>query len=171
MIQKPHPEKFELAYTSTWASLVAQRLKHLPVMWETQVWSLGQEDPVEKEMATHSSVLAWRIPWTEEAGRLQSTGSQRVRHDWAASLSHWYICIRMFFAMLLIIAPNWKEAKCLQTGEWTHQLWTSHTMEHKKIVKANELYLHKTTWLNFKPIVGLKKNNSQKTTCSVTPFL
>ena len=59
--------------------------------------------------------------------------------------------------MLLIIAPNWKEEKCLQTGEWTHQLWTSHTMEHKKIVKANELYLHKTTRLNFKPIVGLKK--------------
>ena len=62
------------------ASLVAQRLKHLPVMWETQVRSLGREDPLEKEMATHSSILAWRIPWTEEPGRLQSTGSQRVGH-------------------------------------------------------------------------------------------
>ena len=58
-----------------WASLVAQRVKHLPVMQETQVRSLGQEDPLEKEMATHFSILAWRIPWTEEPGGLQSTGS------------------------------------------------------------------------------------------------
>ena len=70
------------------ASLVAQRLKHLPPMRETQVPSLGQEDPPEKEMATHFSILAWRIPWTEEPGRLQSTGSQTVGHDWATSLSH-----------------------------------------------------------------------------------
>ena len=68
------------------ASLVAERLKHLPPMRETQVRSLGWEDPLEKEMATHSSILAWRIPWTEEPGRLQSTGLQRVRHDWATSL-------------------------------------------------------------------------------------
>ena len=63
------------------ASLVAQRLKHLPLMRETWVQSLGQEDPLEKEMATHSSILAWRIPWMEEPGRLQSMGSQRVGHD------------------------------------------------------------------------------------------
>ena len=69
------------------ASLVAQGLKRLPAMWETWVWSLGQEDPLEKEMATHSSTLAWRIPWTEEPGRLQSTGLQSVGHDWATSLS------------------------------------------------------------------------------------
>ena len=65
------------------ASLVAQRLQCLPAMWETWVRSLGQEDPLEKEMATHSSILAWRIPWTEEPGGLQSTGLQRVGHDWA----------------------------------------------------------------------------------------
>ena len=64
-----------------WASLVAQRVKHLPVMRKTQVRSLDQGDPLEKEMATHSSVLAWRIPWTEEPGGLQSMGSQRVGHD------------------------------------------------------------------------------------------
>ena len=64
-----------------WDSLVAQRLKHLSAMWETWVLSLGQEDPLEKEMATHSSILAWRIPWTEEPGGLQSTGSQKVGHD------------------------------------------------------------------------------------------
>ena len=63
------------------ASLVAQRLKHLPAMQETWVRSLGWEDPLEKEMATHSSILAWEIPWTEEPGGLQSMGSQRVGHD------------------------------------------------------------------------------------------
>ena len=62
-------------------SLVAQRVKRLPAMWETWVRSLGQEDPLEKEMATHSSTLAWKIPWTEEPGRLQSMGSQRVGHN------------------------------------------------------------------------------------------
>ena len=68
-------------------SLVAQMVKSLPVMWETRVWSLGLEDPLEKEMATHSSILAWKIPGMEEPGRLQSMGSQRIRHDWATSLS------------------------------------------------------------------------------------
>ena len=63
------------------ASLVAQKLKRLPAMRETGVRSLGQEDPLEKAMATHSSTLAWRIPWREEPGRLQSMGSQRVGHD------------------------------------------------------------------------------------------
>ena len=63
------------------ASLVAKRLKRLPAMWETWVRSLGREDPLEKEMATHSSILAWRIPWIEEPGGLQSMGLQRVRHD------------------------------------------------------------------------------------------
>ena len=60
---------------------MAQRLKHLPAMRETWVRSLDQEDPLEKEMATHSSTLAWRIPWAEEPGGLQSMGSQRVGHD------------------------------------------------------------------------------------------
>ena len=60
---------------------MAQRLKRLPPMWETRVQSLGWEDPLEKEMATHSSILAWRTPWTEELGGLQSMGSQRVGHD------------------------------------------------------------------------------------------
>ena len=62
------------------ASLVAHMVKNLPAMQETQVRSLGGEDPLEKGMATHASILAWRIPWTEEAGGLQSMGSQRVRH-------------------------------------------------------------------------------------------
>ena len=60
------------------ASLVVQRLKRLPAMWETWVLSLGREDPLEKEMATYSSILAWRIPWMEEIGRLQSMGRKEL---------------------------------------------------------------------------------------------
>ena len=60
---------------------MAQTVKNLPAMQETQVQSLSWEDPLEKGLATHSSILAWRIPWTEEPGRPQSMGSQRVRHD------------------------------------------------------------------------------------------
>ena len=67
--------------------LVAQMVKRLPTMRETWVQSLGQEDPLDKEMATHSSTLAWKIPWMEEPGRLESMESQRVGHDWATSLS------------------------------------------------------------------------------------
>ena len=65
---------FCLLLTLFWASLVAQRLKPLPAMPETWIQSLGQEDPLEKEMATNSSIVAWRIPWPEELGGLQSTG-------------------------------------------------------------------------------------------------
>ena len=61
--------------------LVAQMVKRLPAVWETQVRSLGQEDPLEEEVAPHSSILACKIPWTEEPGRLQAMGSQRVGHD------------------------------------------------------------------------------------------
>ena len=70
-----------------WTSLVAQMVKCLSTMQETWVPSLGQEDPLEKEMATHSSTIAGKIPWTEEPDKLQSMGSQRVRHNWATSLS------------------------------------------------------------------------------------
>ena len=67
------------------ASLVAQRLKHLPAMQGTWVRSMGREDSLEKEMATHSSILAWEIPWMEEPGGLHSMGSQRVGHNYATS--------------------------------------------------------------------------------------
>ena len=71
---------FKYSVATYGASLVAQMVKHLPAMWETWVRSQGREYPLEKEMATHSSTLAWKIPWTEEPGRLQSLGLQRVRH-------------------------------------------------------------------------------------------
>ena len=67
---------------------MAQRLKCLPAMWETWVRFQGREDPLGKEMATHSSIVAWRIPWTEEPGGLQSMGLQRVRPDWATLLTY-----------------------------------------------------------------------------------
>ena len=63
------------------ASLVAEAVKNLPAMRETQVQSLGWEDPLEKKMATHSSIFAWKTAWTEKLGGLQSRGSQRVEHD------------------------------------------------------------------------------------------
>ena len=65
-----------LSFFPSRASLVAQRIKHLPAMRETWAWSLGGEDPLEKEVTTHSSIVAWRIPWTEKSGRLQSTGHE-----------------------------------------------------------------------------------------------
>ena len=77
--------RFRSFYTLLTASLVAQMIKNLPVMQETQVWSLGHEDFLEKRMAIHSSILAWRSPWTEEPGGLQSMGPQRVGHDWAVN--------------------------------------------------------------------------------------
>ena len=70
-------------YHYVWASLVTQMVENLPEMQKTQVQSLGPEDPLVEEMATHSSILAWNISWTEEPGGQQSMGSQRVRYDWA----------------------------------------------------------------------------------------
>ena len=81
------PSKLPLHLTVYICIQMAQRLKRLPAMQDTWVQSLGQEDPLEKEMATHFSILAWRIPWMEEPSRLQSKRSQRVRHNWATSLS------------------------------------------------------------------------------------
>ena len=72
------PKDFGLPWWLRW-------VKNVPAMEETQVWSLGLEDPLEKGMVTHSSILAWRIPWTEEPGRIQSMGLQRVGHDWATN--------------------------------------------------------------------------------------
>ena len=77
--------RFQLVLHPAWhfasSTLLAQMAKRLPAKQETLVWSPGLEDPLEKEMVTHSSTLTWKIPWTEELGRLQSMGSQRVRHD------------------------------------------------------------------------------------------
>ena len=76
---------FAIYFTASWVSLVAQMVKSLPTMQETWIWSLGQGDPLEKEMAAHSSILAWEIPRTEELDRLESIGSQKVRHNWVTN--------------------------------------------------------------------------------------
>ena len=76
--------------------MVAQRLKRLPAVWETWVRSLGPEDPLEKEMATHSSILAWRIPGTEEPGGLQSTGLQKVGHNFTLCHHYCYLSLTLF---------------------------------------------------------------------------
>ena len=73
-------------FINSLTSLVAQTVKRLSTMQETRVRLLGREEPLEKEMATHPSTIAWKIPWTEDPGRLQSMGWQRVGHDWATSL-------------------------------------------------------------------------------------
>ena len=92
-------------------SLVAQMVKRLPTMWETQVRSLGWEDPLEKEIATHSSTLAWKIPWAEEPGSLQSMGSQRVGHD----------SMYLIFPHKHMRQPCWSHtlaSPCLQSALW-----------------------------------------------------
>ena len=86
-------------------SLVAQMVKNLPAMQETWVWPLGQEDPFEKGMATHCSILAWRIPWTEESSRLLSMGSARVRYLWAIN-THTHI------HNIYIILNRWVQVDC-----------------------------------------------------------
>ena len=90
--------------TSLVASPVAQTAKRLPTMRETQVRSLGQEDPLEKEMATHSSIHAWKVPWTEDPGGLQSMGWQTVRHNWATSLSlsHPWCSLKVFLYLSVV---------------------------------------------------------------------
>ena len=101
--------KYHLIWPSMWtsssvqASLVAQILKNLPAMQETQVQSLGREDPLEKGMATHSSILAWRIPWTELPGGLQSMRLWRVGHD---RLTH-HIARDMLFPTTICVGIKW----------------------------------------------------------------
>ena len=103
-------------------------LKHLSTMQETWVQALGWEDPLEKEMAIHSSTIAWKILWTEEPGRLQSMGSQRVRHDWATSLLH--------FISTLLLPIRWLSAARGQDNrarkehtEWQDtRVWSGHSL-------------------------------------------
>ena len=94
------------------ASLVAPMVKNPPAMQETQVWSQGWEDPLEKEMVTHSSILAWRIPWTEEPNRLQSMESQRVGHDWVTNILY---CISQ---VSLVVKNSPANAEDLRDTSW-----------------------------------------------------
>ena len=102
-----------ICYPLCYSSLVGQIVKNLPAMWEIRVRSLGQEDPLEKELATHSSILAWKIPWTEEPGRLQSMWLQRVRHDWATNTHTWYSSILTNTIITKVDLVTWLEVCCL----------------------------------------------------------
>ena len=86
---------------------MAQMVKNLLAMRETWVRSLGQEDPQEEEIATHSSILGWRIPWTEEPGRLQSMGSQRVRHNRTTNTFTFFNLIHSYYKILVMRLPWW----------------------------------------------------------------
>ena len=102
------------------ASQVVQWIKNLPAMWETQerqVWSLSQKDTLEEGMAIHSSILAWRIPWTEEPGRLQSRGLQRIGHHWSTTHTH----------------------MCVHTHAHTHTPTHTHTHTHTSACAPNML--------------------------------
>ena len=100
----------EIYFTYHRLPWLAQTVKLLSATWETWVRSLGGEDSLEKEMATHSSTLAWKIPWTEEPGRLQSMGLQRVGHDWATFLSFLHIpyvsCLKCMVRWFLVYSQN-----------------------------------------------------------------
>ena len=111
--------------SSNRTSLVAHMVKHLLTMWEIQVQSLGQEDLLEKEMATHYSTLAWKIPWMEEPGRLQFMGSRIVRHNRATSLSlftfmHW----RRKWQPTPVFLPGESQGRGSLVGCGVAQSWT-----------------------------------------------
>ena len=111
------------------SSLVAQSVKSLPAMQETQIQPLGQEDPLEKEMTTHSSILAWKIPWTEEPGRLQSLGSQSDMTEW----------------LTLSLSPMSKPLKIPRVRPWE---WVKHTKGWKHNVCWQRKGLRTTGCLN-----------------------
>ena len=127
---------------------MAQTVKHLPTTSATQVWSLGQEYPLEKEMSTHSRTLAWKIPWTEERGRLQSMGLQRVGHDWETSLPFLYcyyllILFLTFSTMYYVHVYTWPIASncCVKVCvcmDWTVSL--------KGMLKFKPPYLWMRIW-------------------------
>ena len=99
------------------ASLVAQIVKNLPAMWETQVWSLGWEDSLEKGMAIHLSILAWKIQWTEEPGGLQSMGSQRVGHY---RTTFTYSLARSLTHSLTLLPSTSPPEWCIHYNQWTY---------------------------------------------------
>ena len=97
---------------------MAQMVKNSPTMQETWVWSLASEDPLEKEMATQSSILAWRIPQTKEPGELQSLGSQRVRHDWVTNTSTYPRRVRVKRGISPLYSGAEPEIQTIKEVEW-----------------------------------------------------
>ena len=127
--------KYIYIYVYIWASLIAQSIKNLPAMKETWVRFLGQEDALEKKMATHSSILAWRIPWTEEPGRLQSMGSQELDtttpqpfvyiHIWKNTIRFLRMCVSVDICLNVHLHINVfsKVWKFTAQGIWPIFIW------------------------------------------------
>ena len=120
--------KTYLGWTPQWCSLVAQSVKNLLAVQETRVWSLDLEDPLEKEIANHSSILAWKIPWTEEPGGLLSMGLKRVRYNWVTNTNpsgYYYVLFveqqqrGLMIMVLCEISMTWPPA--FLQGEWYHE--------------------------------------------------
>ena len=124
------------------ASLVAQTVKRLSARQETRVRSLGREDPLEKEMATHSNILAWKIPWTEEPGRPQSVGSQRVGHNWATLLS-----------LSTNVLTEWTGTSIQGRTPLSFSLWGNRVSCHSLwvfmvLLSSHHSHSHDTKWLS-----------------------
>ena len=136
---------FMIYYLSFRPSLVAQTVKRLPTMRETQVQSLDQEDLLEKEMATHSSILAWKIPWIEGPGRLQPMGSQRVRHNWETSLSlffHSHIWDEFFHHVFAFFClPKTDEGALVRAAKQLNFVFTGRTPDSVIIDSVSYLIL------------------------------
>ena len=143
------------------ASLVTQMVNNLPAnkTQETQVWSLGQEDPPEKGMATYSSILVWRIPWTEEPGRLWSMESQRVGHDWASNTLLlktkpspqlaflWFVIISVPGSLILIHYSLVLKSFNLATSYFGHEYFSSNLWCEK--FSLWPWHLKKVVWVGF----------------------
>ena len=144
------------------ASLVAQMVKNPPAIQETWVQSLGQEYPLEKEMATYSNVLAWRIPWTEEPGRLQSMESQRVRHNWMTNIFTFTVFdYSNDQGALLAFSLQWKgEAKLLAIGSivlYNYLIISSHLSTDKSFLSEN--WCLKQSWSTKTVHISVLKQN------------
>ena len=131
-------KKVKRLFNPCTTSLVAQTVKHLPTMWETRVRSLGREDLLEKEMATHSSILAWRIPWTEEPDT-----SQRVRHNWVTSLH---------FTSTLVNVPQTGKPQArgcvsFKKRQRNQRSNCQHLMDHRKSKRVPGKHLFLLYWL------------------------
>ena len=121
-----------------WASLVAQTVKNQPAIQETQVWSLSWEDPLKKGMTTHSSILAWEMPWTERPGGLQCMGLQRVGHNWVPNIvSSSSSSSPVFIAAGVTRARTWRQHECPLTDEWIKKMWCIYTVEYCTATKEH----------------------------------
>ena len=121
------------------ASLVAQTVKNQPAMQETWVWSLDREDPLEKGMSTYSSILAWRIPWTEEPGKLQSMGSQRVRHDRVTKHTHVVYYWRRKWQPIPMFLPEKSHGQRILVG---YSPWGHKRVRHELEIKQHWYIIH-----------------------------